>query len=288
MFRGTVLIALALLSVNAQTLNEKGLYSFRLAAEATIGVLFFVTLLALVLAYLLKLHGSPFVTPINFSSLPERELSRIIIRLALLTITMILYLAGFFHSFGTEWVVGYQTMAIAVIGFYSVWAEDRLHVLLFVILSTLNTLCIAGKLPFLGYATNLAELQTGVCIGYFADPTITPTPDIVTNRCVSNGFINYLRLLGLAAILLQGLAAYLGFRYFFLDTSSLQLPNRGEYTQVADGPTFYGSSNSNNSASSATTATTVTPNSPSLVFTSPYQQESGYQSGTASHDDTVM
>jgi len=95
-------------------------------------------------------------------------------------------------------------------------------------------------------------------------------------------------LLGLAAILLQGLAAYLGFRYFFLDTSSLQLPNRGEYTQVADGPTFYGSSNSNNSASSATTATTVTPNSPSLVFTSPYQQESGYQSGTASHDDTVM
>jgi len=262
------------------------LYEFRQGAEATIGVLFFAVVVAIVLAVLIRKHGAPFVTPINFATLPDREFNRTVIRMCLMGATVFLMIAGFFHSFGKEWLVGYQTMAIAVLGFYSAWTEDREHTKIFLGLSMFNWFCICGKVQFLNYNQNLAELMTQDCESYFADWT-KPLPTVVVNRCLTNGFLNWLRLIGLTAILFQAIAVYLAYRMLNLEDDT----GRGDYTQVADAPGFYGKfpdSTSKPAPSSAPSSGNAAANSPSLVFSSPYQQDAGYQSSSSAHDDNLM
>jgi len=118
-------------------------------------------------------------------------------------------------------------------------------------------------------------------MNYFTDQTSTPipaVPSIVENRCVTNGYINWLRLVGVGAVLIQGLAAYLSYRYCGLDKDT----GRGDYTQVDDGPTFFNAKPKTTSPSASTAPTST---SPSLAFSSPYQ-DGGYQTG--GHDDNLM
>lgn len=272
-----ILCSLFISSVLSQDyLSEKNLFEFRQGAEATVGVLFYVTIIAIVFASVFKFFGSPFVTPMNFSSMPQRELSRTLLRIALFVCTTFLMIAGFFHFFGTEWLVGYQTAIFAAIGFYAVWTEDRTHMFLYLILSIFNWFCVSGKLALFGYTTSLAELTTTGCFNYFSNVVAVPPP-IVESRCITNGFINYLRLVGLGAIVLQGVAAYLAYRLYNVDVDT-----RGEYTAVGDGvpsaPVARAGSRSPKSGAE-----------PSLNFSSPHQE--GYQSGSTGEerfDDNVM
>jgi len=108
-----------LISVLGQSVfpSESSLAQFRQGAEPTIGALFFTTVLIIVIVYMVKQHGAPFVTPLNFSGLPEREQTRTAVRMGLLLCTILLMIIGFFHLFGTEWLVAYQILGFALIGF---------------------------------------------------------------------------------------------------------------------------------------------------------------------------
>jgi len=264
----------------AQVPNENSLFEFRQGAEPTVGVLFFVALLITILVYLIKKHGAPFVTPLNWSSLPEREQLRTTFRILLFLCTVSLMSVGFFHLFGTEWVVAYQTLGFSIIGFYATWSEDKQHMWLYCLFSLFNWFCLSGKLAFLGYSQNLAELTTTGCIGYYYLTEPNP-PTIVTNRCITNGYLNWLRLVGLGAILVQGVTVYLSYRFVGLENDT----GRGEYTQVNDGPTFFAGNRTGETVKVAPTSSSAS--KPSLVFSSPYQQDS-YQSGASGNDDNVM
>jgi len=219
--------------------------------------------------------------PLNLGSLPQRELHRTLFRFGLFLCTSYLMLASFFHVFGTEWLVAYQTVAFAALGFYGVWTEDRTHLWLYFIVAIFNWFCVSGRLAFMGYITSLAELSTTGCYQYFTYQL--PPPSVVESRCVTNGFINWLRLVGLGIILVQGISVYLTYRLYYIDSDS-----RGEYTTVADGNSGPISSASSNlrpvNRSSAPSSA-----APTLTFSSPHQE--GYQSSTIGEerfDDNVM
>eukprot|EP01126_Amoeba_proteus_P034865 TRINITY_DN3498_c0_g1_i1.p1 TRINITY_DN3498_c0_g1~~TRINITY_DN3498_c0_g1_i1.p1 ORF type:complete len:167 (+),score=27.89 TRINITY_DN3498_c0_g1_i1:327-827(+) len=113
---------------------------------------------------------------------------------------------GFFHFWGTEWLVGYQTFFFSLLGFYAVWVMDSDHLLIYLGLAIFNWFCVSGHLSMLGYGTALVDVTTPLCEEYFLS--------ISSGRC--KGYVDFLRFLGLISIFFQTSSVYLSWRAYKL------------------------------------------------------------------------
>jgi len=179
-------------------LMDSHLESFRAAAPAVIGCT--TTLLLIVYAVFgCRRTGVNMLPDYN-----AHQAEAYIFRMAMYVCTILLILCGFFHFFGTEWLIAYQTVFLSILGFYAVRTMDSEHIFIYFVSSVINWFCISGGLHPFGYSSGLVELTTYQCTNYFGSPT--------NSRCETGGFLNFLRVVGLAAVILQGAAVYVSFR----------------------------------------------------------------------------
>eukprot|EP01126_Amoeba_proteus_P026633 TRINITY_DN2637_c0_g1_i1.p1 TRINITY_DN2637_c0_g1~~TRINITY_DN2637_c0_g1_i1.p1 ORF type:complete len:193 (-),score=33.85 TRINITY_DN2637_c0_g1_i1:107-685(-) len=130
-----------------------------------------------------------------------------LVRSGLLLTTIILMMCSFFHFWGSQWFVGYQTFYFALFGFSSIWMMDSEHLLISLGLSIFNWFCVTGRLALLGYNVALVDVNTQSCVFYFG-------LDHVNGRCSGGGYLNFLRLLGLVIIFFQAFAIYFCWRAY--------------------------------------------------------------------------
>jgi len=175
---------------------------FREVAPATLGCLFLASFIPFII-FMGRRQGVYMLPDYN-----PGELEVFLTRTGLMVTTILLMITGFFHFFGTEWLVGFQTVFFAGVGFYGVWLMDVDHLSLYGLLSAFNWLCVIGRLALLGYVQPLTELEPTSCLQYFGYT-------YQSHRC-STSFIDFLRLLGLVITFFQAIAVYLSYRAYHL------------------------------------------------------------------------
>jgi hypothetical protein len=88
----------------------------------------------LAVVYFARRQGAGLLPDLN-----PGELEAFLTRVGLLVSTLVLIVrncifyslaqvCGFFHFFGPEWLVGYQTVFFACIGLYGIWVLDAEHI----------------------------------------------------------------------------------------------------------------------------------------------------------------
>jgi len=164
------------------------MYLFRQAGPAAIGTLLFGVVIAITFVNGWKSNSKIFY---DFNSGYFSEI--VAIRTGIQILTFLLMWIGFFQIFGPLWIVGYQLAIFSLFGFYAAWLMDKEYTFMYFLLSIYNWLCVAGRLPLFGFRTALADMTTSDCNNYFF-PMNNPS------RCETGGYLNFLRLLGLAAI----------------------------------------------------------------------------------------
>jgi len=184
--------------------TDPGLFDFRRAAPAILGLLGLIVALAITI-FTGRRSGHRFIGDLK----NDRELS--LMRLVTYVTQGFLIMAGLFQLFGYLWLEAYQLIFFNCIGIYALWTLSKIHLFLYLILGAFNSFVVAGQFAILGYGSNLAEYDRSYCLNYFFGATAGTIPAIVDDRCGSRGYLNWLRLLGLFCVFLQPLATYLCF-----------------------------------------------------------------------------
>jgi hypothetical protein len=138
-------------------------------------------------------------------------------RLAFLKVTLYasygyLTTASLFMFFSVAWVEAYIIAFLSVFAFYHVWIQDRRGIFISMLAGVFLEFVVTGKLTLFGFNHNLADFNSIECYGYYYGSYIAQG----STRCNPKGYMNFLRLLGLAAIIIQPIAIYFSYSLYEL------------------------------------------------------------------------